>query len=270
MSDQFPGLRDVHLYETDRPGHPRPFSCAYTPEAINDGSLGTGPALQSANFDSAEARIYYLRAEGFRVRLTQTLIDSEYWEKAAKTALARLRHAGDPSDCAILCANCEHRCSDHDMDSDNSCNHDDMLLLALDRTGDREMNENKNNAVERRPHAKTFREVIYNWDDQVTVRNLIMELTPPEVQEEIIRRFNADIDRWNTFAVDYPAVPSEYTWEQLPILTQQLHSGGFRAWLDTGHPKALCIYGPSAQEAAKYALEALQAGILKIKRIDPK
>ena len=48
-----------------------------------------------------------------------------------------------------------------------------------------------------RARKHTFVGVLGNGDDQVIVRRLIMELTPPEVKDEIVRRFNLDVDRYN-------------------------------------------------------------------------
>lgn len=87
--EQFPGLRDVSLYENPA-DEGRRYRVSYYPMPVSDGSLGRGPTIHTAMFATDLERGYYLRAEDFRVRLTQALTDTEYWEKTAKAALTRL------------------------------------------------------------------------------------------------------------------------------------------------------------------------------------
>jgi hypothetical protein len=48
-------------------------------------------------------------------------------------------------------------------------------------------------------HRSTFREVMENSDDQVTVRELIHELMPDDIKAEIVCRFNARVDERNAY-----------------------------------------------------------------------
>lgn len=48
-----------------------------------------------------------------------------------------------------------------------------------------------------RAHKKTFRDVLHNGENQVIVRELVDQLMTPEQKVEMIRLFNADIDRYN-------------------------------------------------------------------------
>lgn len=54
--------------------------------------------------------------------------------------------------------------------------------------------------------AITFHDVVYNWDDQVAVRELVMKYTPPDVQERIIREYNARVDYRNAIIATEDAV----------------------------------------------------------------
>jgi hypothetical protein len=51
--------------------------------------------------------------------------------------------------------------------------------------------------IEERP---TFKAVIYNWDDQVTVRKLLMECVPEDAQAKIVARFNQHVRERNRIA----------------------------------------------------------------------
>lgn len=48
-----------------------------------------------------------------------------------------------------------------------------------------------------RQHKQTLHQVLHNLDNQVIVRELVEELTPSDVAAEIVRQFNADVDRYN-------------------------------------------------------------------------
>jgi len=51
---------------------------------------------------------------------------------------------------------------------------------------------------ERRKYRATFREVLHNCDDQVIVRALLEEILSTAQKQEIVRRFNQDVDRYNS------------------------------------------------------------------------
>ena len=46
-------------------------------------------------------------------------------------------------------------------------------------------------------HRDTFCAVLNNFDDQVIVRDLLIELVPSKIQAEIVRRFNEHVDGRN-------------------------------------------------------------------------
>ena len=48
-----------------------------------------------------------------------------------------------------------------------------------------------------RQHKETFHQVMYNIDNQVLVRELVETYMPDEAKAEVLRLFNADVDRYN-------------------------------------------------------------------------
>lgn len=42
-----------------------------------------------------------------------------------------------------------------------------------------------------------FHRVLWNSDDQVIVRELIEQLMPKSIQEEIVKRYNEHVERYN-------------------------------------------------------------------------
>ena len=44
----------------------------------------------------------------------------------------------------------------------------------------------------------TFHDVLWNWDDQVTVRQLLEELVPEDVKSMIVVRFNQHVEQYNS------------------------------------------------------------------------
>jgi len=43
----------------------------------------------------------------------------------------------------------------------------------------------------------TFDQVLFNIDDQQTVRALVRELLPPKLKAELLRRYNEEMERIN-------------------------------------------------------------------------
>ena len=44
---------------------------------------------------------------------------------------------------------------------------------------------------------ESFREVLHNIDDQVIVRQLLVELVPDAIKAEVLNRFNQHAREWN-------------------------------------------------------------------------
>ena len=49
---------------------------------------------------------------------------------------------------------------------------------------------------------KTFEKVLNNSDDQVTVGNLLNELVPEDIKQEIVTRFNEMVAKHNNFVAE--------------------------------------------------------------------
>jgi len=45
--------------------------------------------------------------------------------------------------------------------------------------------------------AQTFSDVVYNWDDQVIVRQLLIKYVPSEIRALIVDEFNEFVDKRN-------------------------------------------------------------------------
>lgn len=54
-----------------------------------------------------------------------------------------------------------------------------------------------------RKRCATFDQALFNWDDQATIRSLVLSLVPDDVKAEILRRYNEHVVRVNTVTIQH-------------------------------------------------------------------